>query len=238
MTLVAIHQPNFLPWPGYFDKLVRADVFVALDHVQYPKGGAGNWVNRVQILHDGEPRWLTLPVVKPHGMTQCICDVRIAEQPWRASVLGTLRANYRQAPFFESVFPTLEAAINAPASHLASSNLALIRTIAHGLGIDPRKIIRSSVLPHDGQATELLVSLVKAVGGTAYLAGGGAGGYQQDEMFHAAGIEVVYQRYTPVPYDQGAPDFVPGLSVVDALMHLGWEGVAWSQFVEHQPIRV
>ena len=68
MILVAIHQPNFFPWLGYFDKIRRADFFILLDDVQYPKTGAGSWSNRVKVMINGEGRWLTAPVDRSfHG---------------------------------------------------------------------------------------------------------------------------------------------------------------------------
>jgi hypothetical protein len=83
--LVAIHQPNFFPWLGYFDKLARADVFILLDDAQYPKTG-GTWSNRVQLLINEKPAWVTVPVVRSyHGVRQ-IREMRIDEQrPWRPS---------------------------------------------------------------------------------------------------------------------------------------------------------
>jgi hypothetical protein len=64
-TVVAIHQPNFLPWLGFFDKLARADVFVLLNSVQFPRTSKGTWINRVKLLVGGEARWATVPIVRP-----------------------------------------------------------------------------------------------------------------------------------------------------------------------------
>lgn len=232
--LVAIHQPNFFPWLGYFDKIRRADVLVLLDDVDYPRsgsGGMGSWCNRVRIAIQAEPRWITCPLKRmPLGS-----PIRAAEiddnQPWRRKFIATLKANYARAPGFEPAMALLHPLIEAPTSNLAAFNIAAIGSIARHLGIEGR-LVRQSELPHEGKATELLISLVKAVGGTAYLAGGGAGGYQEDQLFTAAGVNLVYQSFIPKPY--GPPDaFLPGLSVIDYLMRDGQQFEAHVQGESH-----
>ena len=224
-VVVAIHQPNFLPWLGYFDKLARSDVFVVLDNVQFPKTG-GTWSNRVKLLVSGKPSWVTVPVERAfHGVRE-IRDIRIDDDSrWRHKLLQTLRTSYARAKAFGTVFPLVETLINTPTDSLVELNLAAIRTISDELGVDRAKLVLSSSLPACGHRTELLTSIVRAVGGTAYLAGAGSREYQDDETFAAAGISVLYQQFNhPVYLQDGTPAFVPGLSVVDALMHCGVDG--------------
>lgn len=220
--LVAIHQPNFFPWLGYFDKIRRADMFVFLDAVDYPRsgsGGMGSWCNRVKIAIQGEAQWVTCPLQKL-ALGEPITAATIDDhQPWRRKLLRTLEANYGRAGRFGEAMPLLKSLIEAEETNLAAFNIAAVRTIAARLGIGAR-FLRQSEITHAGTSTARLISLVKAVGGTAYLAGGGAGGYQEDELFAREGIELAYQNFTPRPY--GPPDrFVPGLSVIDYLMHDG-----------------
>lgn len=220
--LVAIHQPNFFPWLGYFDKIRRADAFIFLDQVDYPRagsGGMGSWVNRVRIAIQGEARWITCPARRvPLGSP--IGAVRIDDaQPWRSKILRTLDANYRRAPAFDAAMSVLSPLIETPEDNLATFNMHAIRTIATHLGIATR-FVRQSELDHAGAATDLLISLVRAAGGDAYLAGGGAAGYQQDDKFGEAGVGLVMQQFTPQPYGDPAR-FLPGLSVIDYLMHDG-----------------
>jgi hypothetical protein len=220
VTTVAIHQPNYLPWLGYFDKIARADVFVLLDSVQFPKKG-GTWINRVRILVNGRATWLTVPVVRSYHGTRTIREMRIGDDGhWRKKAIKTLRFAYRGAPFFEAVQPVLEPLIRNPTNDLAAYNEHSIRRLCELLGLQT-PLLRASELPGRGEATDLLVSLVDAVGGDAYLAGGGAEGYQEDEKFAAAGIDLRPQRFTSPTYPQGGMDHVAGLSVVDALMHIG-----------------
>jgi hypothetical protein len=228
MTLVAIHQPNFLPWLGYFDKIRRADVFIVLDSVQLPKTGAGTWVNRVKMLVSGAPAWLTVPIVRAYHGTRTIAEIEIDNHaPWRAKLLRTIELNYGRAPHFDSVFPWLTDLIANPSGKIADYNTHAIRGLTKALGIDPAKLVIGSSLPAEGKATSLLVSMVRAVHGDTYLAGGGASGYQDDAMFSDARLELRYQDFHHPEYRQfNSAEFVPGLSVVDALMNCGFEGTA------------
>ena len=224
MLTVAIHQPNFLPWLGFFDKIARADTFVLLDSVQFPKKG-GTWINRVRVLVNGSPTWLTVPVDRSYHGTRTIREMRINDDDgrWRDTALKTLRSAYGRAPFFASVHAELEPLLRDPTDDLAAYNERAIRRLCDLLGLGT-SLVRASELDGRGAATDLLVSLVRAAGGDAYLAGGGAEGYQEDEKFAANGLELIEQGFEPPPYDQGGGDHVAGLSVVDALMHVGFEG--------------
>jgi len=220
--LVAIHQPNFFPWLGYFDKIRRADVFVFLDAVDYPRSGSssmGSWTNRVKLAIQGEARWVTCPLKRmPLGSSILAAEIN-DNQPWRVKLLKTLDANYRKAPDYDEVLSELEPLINSPQTNLAGFNIAAIKAIAARLGIST-PMVRQSELPYEGRATELLISLVRAAGGDAYLAGGGAGGYQQDELFAAHGVRLEYQGFVPEIY---GPEkrFISGLSIIDYLMYDG-----------------
>lgn len=225
--IVAIHQPNFFPWLGYFNKIARADVFILLDNVQFQKTG-GTWVNRVQILVHGQPAWITLPIVRSYHGTRCIYEMEINNAtPWQIKILRTLQANYARAPFFEKVFPVLEELINYPATLLAEFNINAIQVLTRILGIDTTKFVLGSTLNVNGNSTELLIEMVKIVNGSAYLAGGGAGGYQQDNMFFDAGLDLIYQNFQHPSYPQYNAEVVnPGLSIMDVLMNCGFEGTA------------
>lgn len=224
--VVAIHQPNFFPWIGYFDKIARSDVFVFLDHVQLPKTGGG-WSNRVKMLVAGEARWVTAPVRRAfHGVAPINEIEWVDEQPWRAKLLKTLSASYAKAPHYRDTMVWLEPLILRPEGNLARFNMAVIRAVADRIGLSHAYCVTSSSLGGQGQANELLIDLMRKVGGDCYLCGGGAAGYQNDEAFAAAGMKLCYQRFTHPVYAQiGQPDFVPGLSIVDALMNIGCGGV-------------
>jgi hypothetical protein len=226
VTLVAIHQPTFLPWLGWWDKLVRADVLVLLDDVQFSKKG-GTWMNRVRMLVGGEPRWVTLPVDRAYSGTRTVREMRIDEsKPWRESILATIRSSYAHARFAEDVLPVVEEALAAPTDRVAELNERAIRVLADRLGVDATKLVHQSELDVSGDGTQLLVDLCRAVGGDTYLSGDGADGYLEENAFPAAGLGLVFQEFRPPRYPQSVDGYVAGLSVVDALMSCGWDGTA------------
>jgi hypothetical protein len=222
-TVVAIHQPNFLPWLGWFDKLARADVFVLLDHVQFPRTSRGTYVNRVKLLVSGKPSWVTAPIVRASGSGQRIDEVRVDDsQPWRDKLLRTIEHNYRRAHAFDDVFPLVRVILEEPTDRLAELNEQGARRIAGALGLDESKFVRSSSFETTSHATDLLIELTRAVGGTTYLAGNLAGStYQEDEKFPEHDLELRSQQFRHPEYPQQVDPFEPGLSIVDALMHCG-----------------
>jgi WbqC-like protein family len=220
--MVAIHQPNFFPWLGYFNKIARSDVFIVLDNVQFSKKG-GTWSNRVRILLGGRPIWITLPVERSFHGVRLVREMRIADGPWRVRLLRTVRGAYRPAPCFDEVFPVVEELLETPTDMVAELNLTVVRALTSRLGLDPDKLIVASTLGVDGAGTDLLINAVRAVCGGRYLCGGGAQGYQDDERFGPAGIELVQQTFRHPVYPQlGVAEFVPGLSIIDALMNCGF----------------
>jgi hypothetical protein len=224
--LVAIHQPTFFPWLGWWDKLVRADVFVLLDDVQFPKKG-GTWMNRVRMLVGGEARWVTVPVDRGFSGTRSVREMRIdVGRPWRDEILRTLASSYGRAPHFAAVMPVVEEALARPTDRVAELNESAIRSLAGPLGLDTSRVVRQSDLGVTGTGNELLVALCRAVGGNIYLSGDGAGDYLSEQAFANAGLGLRYQEFSPPPYPQPVADHVRGLSVVDALMSCGWEGTA------------
>jgi hypothetical protein len=210
MTLVACHQPNFLPWLGFFDKLAQSDRFVLLDDVQFPRTSRGTYTNRVQLLIGGAPAWLTVPVVR-EGV-QRISEVRVDDrQPWRRKALKTIEMNYAKAPRFGEVMPLVRELLERDTDRIAELNEHAIRRLAPE---HAHKLVRQSELGAvDGAATDLLIGLVKAAGGDAYLSGDGADGYQEEPKYAAAGLGFRLQGFRHP--DTGTP---PGLSIVDALM--------------------
>lgn len=221
MTLVAIHQPNFFPWLGYFAKIVRSDVFVFLDHVQYSKTG-GTWSNRVKLRIGGKVRWQTAPVSRAFHGTNEISAIRWDnQQAWREKLSKTLRTNYTKAPFFTQTMALIEPLIFFNNDSLAAFNIHAIKAIARHVSISTDHCVRSSALAVVGQGSDLLIELTNRVGGRTYLCGGGASDYQDDAAFARAGVGLMYQKFIHPVYSQGNGPFEPGLSIVDALMHAG-----------------
>lgn len=225
--IAAIHQPNFFPWLGYFRKIARADCFIFLDSVQFPRTGKGTWTNRVRMLIAGEARWVTCPIQRSSSLAP-ISDIRMDDaQPWRDKVLRSIAMNYRRTAHFGQVLPMVEGLMAQKTDSLAAFNMTTVTTIATALGIERRFECSSKLM--DGTAGEagsaLLAGLCQAVGADTYLAGDGAGGYERPEEYALRGITLMRNQFVCRPYPQvGATEFVPGLTVLDALFNLGVDG--------------
>lgn len=217
MTILAAHQPQYLPWLGYFDKLAQADVFVLLDDVQFKKN---EWQNRNRIKGPGGPQWITVPV--RHRFPQTIAEVEVREnEPWRRKHLRALESNYGRAACFAEQMPLIAEVLERPWSHLAPLNIELVRRLAARLGIDTEIVLASSFAIRE-HPTLRLVDLCTALGADTYLSGAG-GDYLERERFAEAGIELRFQRYEHPTYAQLHDGFEPYLSIVDLLMNCGAE---------------
>jgi hypothetical protein len=210
VPLIACHQPNFLPWLGFFDKLAQCDRFVLLDAVQFPRTSRGTYTNRVQLMIGGKPAWLTVPVVRDG--VQRICDVRIDDrQPWRRKAVRTIEQEYARAPRFAETMPLVRELLELDTDRIAELNEHAIRRLAPE---HAGKLVRQSDLGDvPGAATDLLINLVRAAGGDTYLSGDGADGYQVQPRYAAAGLGFRLQGF--VHPETGGP---AGLSIVDARM--------------------
>ena len=224
MTVAAIHQPTFLPWLGWWDKLVRSDVFVLLDEVQFPKKG-GTWMNRVRILRAGRPEWLTLPVDRAYHGVRPVREMRVdRSKEWRAAMLSRLDDAYAGQANYSAARRVVVQALGVSSDLIVEINEHAIAVIADVLQLDTSKIVRQSELAVRGSGTQLLVDICRTVGADAYLTGDGAGGYLEPERFPPAGLHLLEQQFVHPRYPQAAPDFIPGLSVVDALVGVGQNG--------------
>ena len=222
--LVAIHQPNFLPWLGYFDRMVNADLFVLLDHVQFERR---NYQNRAQIRLEDEARWLTVPVVQL-SQKERIVEKRVdnpeGDGPrwWGPNSFQTLRYAYRKAPHFELYAPRLREILETRWEKLVDLNIATLEFVRDALEIRT-PMIRSSTLTVEGQRSELLLDICRQVGGSAFLGGmGGSRTYLDNEAFAAANMGVVWQEFHHPQYPQcGTAPFIKGLSALDVLFNCG-----------------
>lgn len=215
-VLVA-HQPAYLPWPGYFSRLLDVDRLVLLDHVQYTRGG---WQNRNYVRGPrGEQLRLTVPVARQFG--QPIRSARIADDRWRARHWRTLTDSYRHARYWPQWEHPLRAVYGRSWTHLADLNQELIRLLldAFGLRIE---LVRSSTFTPTGAKTDMLIDLCKTTGTRVLRVGTGAASeYLDAPLLARAGIEAEVATYSSPPYDQGPGPFTPGLSALDLLLHQG-----------------
>lgn len=214
---VAIHQPNYLPWSGYFAKLAAADVFVFLDDVQFPQGRS--YVYRTKVGDARGAVWLSAPVSRSSG--SLINEAAFADPDWSATHLRKLRSAYAGAPHFDEVVSLMESVYAEGVDNLAALNMLAVRRIADYLDLD-RRFEMSSSVGSEGVSDDRLISIVQRLGGSCYVSGKGGQNYQDPAKFEAAGLELEVRVYEPHPYPQTHfQEFEPGLSIVDALFSLG-----------------
>lgn len=216
--IITIHQPDFMPWLGFFDRWHRADVLIVLDDVQFIRRG---WQHRDKIKTAQGVQWLTLPVIKRHRFDQKINEVELDNsQNWRKKHLGQLRAAYGKAPGFKRMMDYMEYIYSYEYTYMIDLNVDLLRLFSKLLGIDT-PAIASSKLPVRTTGSQRILDLVKLVGGTTYLTGTGSEDYLDEDLFREAGIKVVWQNYVHPVYSQLHGRFEPMLSVIDYLMNEG-----------------
>ena len=229
MLTVAIHQPNYLPYLGYFDKIDKCDVFVFLDSVTYTHNDYRNR-NRVKTQH-GE-HWRTVPVVHKGALDTPIHDIRIDGQRWRKKHGRTLEQSYCRAPMFREYWEFFKRAYEHEWTSLSWLDKHLIEGMCKMLGVGAEFVDSSNLddapdccgRPR-GNPTDLLVDICKQLGAARYISGPGAGTYVQPEKFEDAGIEFKWQEFRCPEYPQLHGLFVPNLSAVDYIFNRGrWRG--------------
>jgi len=216
--LVTIHQPNYMPWPGFFHKWMTSDVFVILDTVQYHKN---EWQNRNRIKTVQGACWLTVPV--HYRFPQRIVEVTIADTPWARKHCGTIEQAYAKAPYFDAYWPEILRLLQQTWSNLADMNTALIRLLGGFVGCRA-PLYRSSEMDVDEEDPSMrLVRLTRALGGDGYLSGQEGRHYLDTGCFPEHGVDLWFQRVEPPVYPQLHGEFIPYLSVLDLLFNVGPE---------------
>lgn len=219
-----IHQPDFMPWFGFFRKIARSRTWILLDHTRNNPRDASFWGRRVRFLVGGKPHWISLPLVKDSNSGQGvpINEIRLNTADTRAfgKSKRTIQLAYANTPFFDEWFPVVEEYFDSDASLLIDRNMQFIRQVLKRLDLQTEVIASSSLDPvHSG--TELLAELLLKAGADTYLCGTGAGGYQDDAILADAGIKINYNEFEHPVYDQGvSAPFIPGLSILDALFRV------------------
>ena len=222
--IVALMQPYFFPYIGYFSLMAAADVFIAYDSVQYSRPG---WINRNRILKDGAPDWWTAVVADaPH--TAQIREREYRDWPrQRGQLLDRLRERYRRAPQVRDGLALVEAVLPSDEPNVARCNARLLEGLAQAFGLRCALRMASAVTHDDAlKGEERVLALCAAAGATTYVNSPGGVGLYSADVFAARGVALRFVKPEPEPYAQGGHDFVPWLSIVDALMHLPVADVA------------
>jgi hypothetical protein len=227
---LSIHQPTFFPWMGLFDKINRSNLYYVFDHVAVSSGKG--WHSRSKILNNGKEQWLTIPIQKSGKSGQTYKDIEITNnKTFIRKHLGTLRQAYVKAPFFQQIYKDIEVLYNRMSIGLVDFNIDCLELFCNRLNID-LDYIKTCTLIEDNpnldleSGNELVLSLAKISGCPNYLSGNGCLDFIDPESFKNCNINFYFQDFVHPVYPQlGSKDFVPGLSIIDAAMNLGWEGV-------------
>lgn len=215
--VVTIHQPEHLPWLGFFHKMAHCDVYVVLDSVQFTKN---NYQNRNRLIdQNGVVFWSTVPIRMEGHTDKRITDMEFDNnQPWPRKTWARILGAYRRHPYFNALAPELESIFMGGHKRLVSLNLDLIEYLRRKLGIGV-PMVRSSAMVVEGNRSELLLSICKSLGADTYLSGPSGRDYLDASLFSASGIAIDYHSFKHPTYS--APIFQPYLSTLDLLFNHG-----------------
>jgi hypothetical protein len=221
---VVILQPSYIPWRGYFDQILKADLFVFYDDVQYDKRG---WRNRNRIKTSTGPLWLSIPVFNRGAQTEQIPihEIRIVwDRPWNKEHWNSIRMAYSKAPYFSQYAGLIEDFYLKKPEMLADFTIETTIALARIIGIDQTRFLRSSQIAEiEGSKTDRLISILKKVNATHYISGPSAKDYIENEKFDEAGISLEYMQYYYPEYPQLYPPFDSQISIIDTLFMMGKE---------------
>jgi hypothetical protein len=215
-TVVA-HQAEFLPYIGFFHRLLKADLFIIADDVQYEKQ---NFQNRNRIKTVGGEKWITASLTK-HPVETKINEIFLSRKiDWRTEHLCLIKENYRKAPFFKQIYPYIEELYAYESEKLIEFNINSLRLLCRLFDIKINTILSSS-LNIQGKKNDLVADMLKKVGASAYISGDGAKKYFDPKPFEAVGVNVIWQNFSHPVYPQIHGDFLPYMSSIDLLFNCG-----------------
>jgi hypothetical protein len=216
MTTIAVHQPNYLPWIGYFEKISHSDVFVLLDDVEF---SSRSWTCRNRIKTPDGWTWLTVPVTG--STSRPVREIEIAtDQDWRSDHWKTLTHNYGGAPYFDDLKQVFESTYDREWESLDRLNVHLLEALCDLLDFE-YEFVRQSALDVEGQRTDLILDICGRLDADRYYSGAGGRDYNDEDRFAAAGIDLTYQSIEHPEYPQRFGEFVPSLSFVDVMFNVG-----------------
>lgn len=211
---VAIMQPYFFPWIGYFQLIYQSDIFVLYDDACFIKQG---YINRNTILTGGQALRFTLPVPGASSFKR-IGELTFSRQVEK--IARTIAQSYSKAPYFNDIMPLVEKALWNDDRDITACCQVAINEISHYLGLE-QKITRSSTLAYDRNedAENKVIGICKALDGDRYVNSTGGRHLYNAQTFSQHGITLRFLQANNTEYSQGEHDFVPYLSMIDVLMH-------------------
>ena len=221
--ILVAHQPEFLPWLGYISKATMCDVYIILDTVQFEKE---SFQNRNKIRDKNkEWQWLTIPVLQAKKKLTNLSEVKIDNSVnWKRKHLDKIKTAYGRTPYFEKIFPELEKIyFDSDGEFLIEFVISVIKYAFSKFDINV-PIYRTSELKKlghdlDGQKTDLIVKMCKAVGAKSFVFGQVGRNYIEEEKFSRNNIEFVFQKFDHPNYSQMYSKFIPKMSFIDLLFN-------------------
>lgn len=218
--IIAIHQPNYLPYLGFFDKMMKADIFVIYDDAQFNKEDFQHR-NKIRIYHGW--KWLTIPVEKkpiPINEIKIRNEIKTKNIRWSDAHIKCIEDEYKKSDYYLTYKTDLEKIYRKSYDKLIDLNMEIISYLKNAFDIDT-KIVFSSKFGFESTSTQKLIDIVEALEGDTYLSGSGGRNYLDIFMFKNRGIEVNFQDFKHPVYRQTYKDFVPNMSAIDALFNTG-----------------
>jgi WbqC-like protein family len=214
---VAIHQPQYFPYGGFFQKVSLSDLYVIMDDAQYDK----RFTNRNRIIAPNGPIWISVPINKKQKFSPNL-EVEINnEMAWRDLHWRRLQLSYNNSRFFHLYKGYFEQLYKKEWKMLFDIDLETLRQVISWLGLKT-EIILESELGVKSKSTQRLVDVCKAVGADTYVAGSGSKRYMEESLFSKNDLHLEYQNWVPIEYQQHlAKEFVPNLSIIDLLANMG-----------------
>lgn len=218
--IVSVHQPNFLPWPGFFNKIKNSNIFVLLDHVQF---SSRSYINRVKIFIENKPRWISIPIIK--GRDRINLSKISNHRNWKRKLLHSIHHNYSSLPMYGKYIGEIKYLINYEEKNLFDYNLQIINYFIKKLKINTTILKSSEILKNENlRGSEMIVHICKICKSNVYLAGDGAEGYEDLNIYKLNKIKYFKNNYHQKPYKQKhTKNFVKGLSILDCLFNVGFE---------------
>ena len=219
MKVVTIHQPNYLPWLGFFSKIKHSDCFVILDNVKYTKSSV---INRNKIRTKEGWRYLTIPIEKKYHSSK-IYDVKLPENnKWQEKHWKTIETNYKKADYFYSYKDFFEDLYKKKFEYLWQINEEIISYLLKCFDINI-EIIKASEMNLDPklQKTDLLVDILKIVGAKTYLSGSSGKNYLEFDKFKENDIKLELFEFKHPVYKQRYHGFEPYMAAIDLLFNMG-----------------
>ena len=230
MKTIGIHQPNYIPWLGYFYKIYLSDVFVFLDDAQFSNEGMHNY--HYIKTPQGAFR-LKIPVLGAFGSRINEITTNDALR-WKQRHLKTIESNYKKAKFFDLVFKDYKLLIEKNCSNLALFNEQIIRFVCEKLGFRS-EFVKSSSLDVVSLHEERIIEICRKLNGKIYLSGSGARAYQHEKNFEKNGIILKYSEYQPFEYPQLWAGFQKNVTIIDFLMNCGYD---WDRVIINQKTEI